>query len=244
MQTSRVGSPTCNACTVYWAIWILTVPYLTKNSLALSSTIFLRMPNGESSPPVSELILPSMTLETLPPQSAPNISSPVFMMKPNTGLKTTFNPPYMFSPLMLKLRRRISNILMHQNPLPRVLLNALTLTKHAQIQIVVKKDMISPSALHTAVGIQGNMPPRGEDPGISIFLSDNAHEPITSHPPLILYMPDSSLLPRRQPVQLLTLQTLPSFLVCVKGNPWVYFLYPYPYPSKPLPLSEGKGFDG
>ena len=22
------------------------------------------------------------------------------------------------------------------------------------------------------------------------------------------------------------------------------FAYPYPYPSKPLPLSEGKGFDG
>ena len=23
-------------------------------------------------------------------------------------------------------------------------------------------------------------------------------------------------------------------IVCVKGNPWVYFLYPYPYPSKPI----------
>ena len=33
-------------------------------------------------------------------------------------------------------------------------------------------------------------------------------------------------------------------LVCVKGNPWVYFLYPYPYPSKPLPSLRGKGFDG
>ena len=35
----------------------------------------------------------------------------------------------------------------------------------------------------------------------------------------------------------------PLPLVCVKGNPWVYFLYPYPYPSKPLPPLRGKGFD-
>ena len=50
-------------------------------------------------------------------------------------------------------------------------------------------------------------------------------------------------------MQLLTVSLgLMNVHVPVEGfkplKPLKPFAYPYPYPSKPLPLSEGKGFDG